>query len=671
MNDGQFASANKNLILEIEKNKDILLSTPHTVYYKFSDSPIKYSYFSPSIEELTGYTSIELKEFGFEKALQTEVTQALNSNLPDNENGFFSRYWIESKSGGWKLIENFAFKDKQVEESISYTGFIRDVTSLNNYLLEIVNEKEKLNSIIELAEIILLVLDKDGKVELINKKACDVLGFEREEIVGKDWIENFVPAKIRKELYKVYNKISKEEGSESKFEYHENAILTKSGEERYIAWHNKIFKDVAGNFLFMLSSGQDLTEQKDEEKIQHVISEILEASNTEADMIEFFTFIHNSIKKLMPAENFYIALYDKSTDMISFPYSVDKYDPAAPPQKLGKGLTEYVLRLGKPALVTKEIDDELVTRGETEVVGTQSAVWLGIPLILSGFTIGVLVVQDYENEKTYTEREQHILEVIAYSISRTIEKKRLEEERRELIKNLEKLNSSKDRLFSLISHDLRSPFNSLLGFSEILTKEYDSLTTEEKKEYIRAIYDSSKNLYGMTNNLLQYSRFQTGKISFKPLNLQLKKIINECLKLLKGNFIKKQLNVVDDINENLYVFADEDMLTSIVQNILSNSIKFTYKNGDIRISAATITGDSGEGMARISIEDSGIGMSETDIKRFFEGEPFTNPGTEKEFGTGLGMQLVKDFIVKNGGSLNVKSKINMGSTFSFTIPLSK
>ena len=671
MNDGQFASANKNLILEIEKNKDILLSTPHAVYYKFSDSPIKYSYFSPSIEELTGYTSKELKEYGFEKALQTEVTKALNSNLPDNENGFFSRYWIESKSGGWKLIENYAFKDKQIKESISYTGIMRDVTSLNNYLIEIVNEKEKLNSIIELAEVILLVLDKDGKVELINKKACDVLGFEREEIVGKDWIENFVPTKIRKELYKVYSKISKEEGSESKFEYHENAILTKSGEERYIAWHNKIFKDEAGNFLFMLSSGQDLTEQKDEEKIQHVISEILEASNTEADMIEFFTFIHNSIKKLMPAENFYIALYDKSTDMISFPYSVDKYDPAAPPQKLGKGLTEYVLRLGKPALVTKEIDDELVTRGETEVVGTQSAVWLGIPLILSGFTIGVLVVQDYENEKTYTEREQHILEVIAYSISRTIERKRLEEERRELIKNLEKLNSSKDRLFSLISHDLRSPFNSLLGFSEILTKEYDSLTTEEKKEYIRAIYDSSKNLYGMTSNLLQYSRFQTGKISFKPVNIQLKKIINECLKLLKGNFVKKQLNVVDDINENLYVFADEEMLTSIVQNILSNSIKFTYKNGDIRISAATITGNSGEGMARISIEDSGIGMSETDIKRFFDGEPFTNPGTEKEFGTGLGMQLVRDFIVKNGGNLNVKSKINIGSTFSFTIPLSK
>jgi K+-sensing histidine kinase KdpD len=421
----------------------------------------------------------------------------------------------------------------------------------------------------------------------------------------------------------------------------------------------------------MLSSGQDLTKRKNEEKIQQVIADILDASNTESDLNEFFKFIHKSISKLMLAENFYIALYDKISDMISFPYSVDKYDPAAPPQKLGKGLTEYVLRLGKPLLVTKEIDDELVRKGETELVGAQSAIWLGIPLKIADLTIGVLVVQDYENEETYTEKEQHVLEVIAYSISRTIERIRLEAERRDLIKNLERLNTSKDKLFSLISHDLRSPFNSLLGFSEILTNEYESLTPEEIKEYIRAIYDSSKNLYGMTSNLLQYSRFQTGKIDFTPTNLNLKKVVNECLKLLKGNIVKKQLSVIDNVSENLYVFADGEMLLSIIQNILSNAIKFTYKKGDIKISSSVVSNGKDEGMVNISVEDSGIGITDADLKRIMDGDPYTNPGTEKEFGTGLGLQLVKDFIAKNGGKLNIKSKLNMGSTFSFTIPLSK
>jgi K+-sensing histidine kinase KdpD len=321
--------------------------------------------------------------------------------------------------------------------------------------------------------------------------------------------------------------------------------------------------------------------------------------------------------------------------------------------------------------VTKEIDDELVRKGETELVGAQSAIWLGIPLKIADLTIGVLVVQDYENEETYTEKEQHVLEVIAYSISRTIERIRLEAERRELIKNLERLNTSKDKLFSLISHDLRSPFNSLLGFSEILTNEYESLTPEEIKEYIRAIYDSSKNLYGMTSNLLQYSRFQTGKIDFTPTNLNLKKVVNECLKLLKGNIVKKQLSVIDNVSENLYVFADGEMLLSIIQNILSNAIKFTYKKGDIKISSSVVSNGKDEGMVNISVEDSGIGITDADLKRIMDGDPYTNPGTEKEFGTGLGLQLVKDFIAKNGGKLNIMSKLNMGSTFSFTIPLSK
>ncbi len=671
MKNDNFGSANRDIIQEIERNKNLFLSTPHAVYYKFGDLSKKYSYFSPSIEELTEYTSQELKELGLEKKIQTEVTEGLKSNRSKGQNQFFSRYWLESKNGNWKLIENFAFSDEYDNKLPSISGFMRDVTPLNNYLLEVVQEKEKLNSIIELAEVILLVLDKEGKVELINKKTCDVLGYKREEIIGKKWLDNFVPGKVKEGFQKLFNKSVSSDEKIKDYEYHENPVITKEGEERYIAWHNKIFTDDDGNFLFMLSSGQDLTKRKDEEKIQQVISDILEASNTESDLNEFFKFIHKSISKLMPAENFYLALYDKSSDIISFPYSVDKYDSAAPPQKPGRGLTEYVMRLGKSALITRKIDDELVEKGETEIVGTQSAIWLGIPLKIADLTIGVLVVQDYENEETYTEREQRVLEVIAYSISRTIERKRLEAERWVLIKNLEKLNSSKDKLFSLISHDLRSPFNSLLGFSEILTNEYESLTPEEIKEYIRAIYDSSKNLYGMTSNLLQYSRFQTGKIDFSPTTLNLKKVVNECLKLLKGNFVKKQLNVTDDVSENLYVTADEEMLFSIIQNILSNAIKFTYKKGEIKISSSVVSNDNDEGMVNISVEDSGTGMSDADIKRILEGDPYTNPGTEKEFGTGLGLQLVRDFITRNGGKLTIKSKLNMGSTFNFTVPLSK
>ena len=662
----------KDVFLELERNKNLFFNTPHTVFYKFNNSSLKSSYFSPSIEELTGYSKKELKELGFNKAIGSDVASELehvNKNSVKTKE-YYSRYWIETKGGEWKLVENFAYPDPdQNNKGEMVSGFIRDLTKLNNFITELQFENNKLKAIIDMAEVIILVLDTNGNVQMINKKACQLLGYRCEELIGKNWFDYLVPGRIKDELLNLANSIVF--GEEKDYEYHENPVLCKNREEKIIAWHNKAYRNEDGKILFMLSSGEDITDKKNDEKIQQVISSILQASNSESDINEFFSYIHNSIKKLMTAENFYISLYDKNTEMITFPYFVDKYDPDQPPKKFGKGLTEYVLRKGESALVDAKKDKQLVEQGETEMIGTPTSIWLGIPLKISDFTIGALVVQDYENPGTYTEKEQNILEVIAYSISRAIERKRLEEERRGLIKKLEKLNTSKDKLFSLISHDLRSPFNSLLGFSEILTTEYETLTPDEIKEYIRAIYDSSKNLFGITNNLLQFSRFQMGKIEFKPEVLNLKRIINATLNLLKGNAVKKQLSIEVDMNENINVFADEDMLSSILQNLLSNAIKFTQKRGDIKIIAKEILEYEGREFLRVEVKDSGVGIGDSEIKKIFEGDLYTTPGTEKEFGTGLGLQLVKDFIDKNGGNFNLKSKINEGSTFSFTVPVKK
>jgi len=676
MKKNNYSTPYKDVFLDIERNKNLLLSKSHAVYYKFNQSSLKYSYFSPAIEDLTGYSRDELKEFGFDKAIHKDISNDFEES-PNTKSkseilkkrNYYSRYWIETKTGQWKLIENYAFSETgENGNADSVSGFMKDVTSLNNYLISILQEKERLNAIIELAEVIILVLNKDGNVELVNRKACEVLGYEKEEIIGKNWINNFVPDQVKKGVEEVSAGIF--EGKEQQYSYFENAILTKSGELREIGWHNKPYRDEDGNLLFLLSSGEDITDKINEGKIQQVISSILQASNNDSKLDDFFSYIRTEISKLMKAENFYIALYDKTTEIISFPYTVDKYDPKFPPKKFGNGLTEYVLSNGKSALINKAKDDELIGEKKTEIIGTQSAIWLGIPLKIGDFTIGVLAVQDYENENTYTEKEQKILEVIAYSISRAIERKRLEEDRSQLINKLEKMNSSKDKLFSLISHDLRSPFNSLLGFSEILTSEFESLTTEEIKEYIRAIYESSKNLYGITNNLLQFSRFQMGKIEYNPVKIDLKFMVINVLKLLKGNIIKKKINISEEIPEDMNMYVDEDMMSSILQNLVSNAIKFTYKNGDINIKASSIDIDN-KAFLKIEITDSGVGISTTDLSKILEGNYYTTPGTDKEIGTGLGLPLVKEFIAKNGGTLEIKSKLNAGSTFTFTVPQSK
>ncbi len=236
-----------------------------------------------------------------------------------------------------------------------------------------------------------------------------------------------------------------------------------------------------------------------------------------------------------------------------------------------------------------------------------------------------------------------------------------------LIEKLTSLNSSKDKLISQISHDLRSPFNSLLGFSEILTTEFDTLTKYEIQEYLQAIYEASKNLFGMTNNLLHFSRFQMGRMEYKPENLKLLKIINKCLSLIKGNAIKKQINISMDVSGDIEVFADEDMLISIIQNLISNAVKFTQKNGAVRISAEP----EGTSSVEISVHDTGIGMNKESLDRIFAEKFYSTPGTEKEFGTGLGLILVKEFIEKHNGKLSIESKPGEGSAFHFNLPAAR
>jgi signal transduction histidine kinase len=408
---------------------------------------------------------------------------------------------------------------------------------------------------------------------------------------------------------------------------------------------------------------------KTEEKIQKIISQIFEAANTERNLDELFKFIHDSVAELMSVENFYIALHDKENNLITFPYFIDKYDTDNSPKVFGNGLTEYVIRKGKAELINKKMDQELAAKGETELIGTQSEIWLGVPLKIKGNTIGVLVVQDYEDENLFTEKHKEILETISHPISMAIERKRVELEREKLIDKLRELNASKDKLFSLISHDLRSPFNSLLGFSEILNGEYDSLTDDEIKEYLKVIYEATQNLFSMTNNLLQYSRFQMGRIEFKPEKLDLEKIVSNNIKLLKGNLVKKDINIFKHVDQGSYINADEDMMNSIMQNLLSNAIKFTSKGGDAKVLVRKINNSEGTNEVELTVEDKGIGINEANMQKILNGEMFSTPGTEREYGTGLGMVLVKEFIEKNNGTLKIESEQYKGSKFICCFPL--
>ncbi len=646
--------------------KEIIFNHSDIVIYRYNHIKNTYEYISPSIKNLSGYTEKEINEIGFKKIVKKiECSYSKTENDINMAEDYYGNYIIETKSGDVKLIEDLSFHDPDNEGNLAVSiGILRDVTKLKNVLDSLTFEKNKLNTILDLADIIVAVVDRNEHLSKINKKGVELTGYTTEELMKDGWL-NKIPHEYQLQLKK--KRLLNRKNKNKEPIQIEIPLITKSGEEKIIAWHITELNDEKGKLVLSVGVGRDVTKKRKEDKVQKIISKILQYSNIGESLDDFFEFIRESIKELMPVDNFYISLYDRENDLLTFPYFKDEVDKEALPMKFRNGLTEYIIKIGKSELINEARDEQLVKEGKVDLVGAPSKIWLGIPLSIGELTIGALVVQDYKNEDTYGPREKEILDVIGYSISRAIERKRLEQERKELIVQLREINTSKDKLFSLISHDLRAPFNSLLGFSEILTTEFDTLTKEEIKEYQNAIFDSSKNLYSMTTNLLQYSRFQIGKIQFQPEILNLLDLIERNLNLLKGNYLKKQIDVKIDIEKNLFICADVDMMNSVIQNLLSNSIKFTFRGGSISIKTFKKVINK-QKKIEIIMKDTGVGMKQENIDKIFAADVFTYPGTEKEFGTGLGLQLVIQFIERNGGELKIESVENEGSSFIVTLP---
>jgi PAS domain S-box-containing protein len=230
---------------------------------------------------------------------------------------------------------------------------------------------------------------------------------------------------------------------------------------------------------------------------------------------------------------------------------------------------------------------------------------------------------------------------------------------------LEKLNSEKDKFFSIIAHDLRGPFNGFLGLTQIMAEQFKSLTLTQLQEISMGLNKSAKNLFSLLNNLLEWSRMQRGTISFEPTAIPLLSFTTYALNPVMEPALKKGVAINIDIAETINVFADENMLSSIIRNLTTNAVKFTLKGGKVSLSAKT----TADGYIEFSVQDTGIGMDAEIMDNMFKLDvSISRKGTEGEPSTGLGLFLCKDFIEKHGGRIWAESEEGKGSIFSFVIP---
>ncbi|MEJ7826845.1 MAG: sensor histidine kinase [Segetibacter sp.] len=228
---------------------------------------------------------------------------------------------------------------------------------------------------------------------------------------------------------------------------------------------------------------------------------------------------------------------------------------------------------------------------------------------------------------------------------------------------LTQLNQLKDKLFSIISHDLRNPLATMQSTLKLITEHHNKLDEDEKKKLSHEAQASLDNLNQLLYNLLQWSRSQMNLLQFKEERFGIHPVLINCVKVLQLNAHIKNIRIHVVAEENLYGYADKDMIEFVIRNLLSNAIKFSYRDSDVYVKATLH-----KNLIKLQVLDSGIGLSASKIKKLLElNESITRRGTEKEKGTGLGLLISKDFIEKNGGSLHIESEPGKGSCFSFSI----
>ena len=444
----------------------------------------------------------------------------------------------------------------------------------------------------------------------------------------------------------------------------EEFFYDKSGNERWLLTSKLPLKNEKDEITGIIGIGHDITERRKSQKIREVLYQISETANTTSDMFSFYRQIHKIIQSLISANNFYIVLYNEKTDMISFPYFIDERIESMPDKKLGNGLNSYVIRNGIPLLVDYDQINELKKSGNVKITYTPAAVWLGVPLKLEGKCIGAIVVRNYENTKAYSQEDLHLLLFVSEQVAQVIARRRTSEEIKKYAEELKQLNQTKDKFFSIIAHDLKNPFITILGFSDLLFSDYSELTDEERLYYIGEMKKSADSSHSLLLNLQQWSRSQTNRIEFSPMELQIDNVILENIELMMATAERKKIKIIYEIIQPKTVYADKDMLNTIIRNIISNSIKFTEQGGTITLE----TFDAGE-FVEVSVKDTGIGINKDNLNKLFRLDAsYSSPGTDKESGTGLGLILCKEFVERNGGSISVKSELGKGSIFVFSLP---
>jgi PAS domain S-box-containing protein len=489
----------------------------------------------------------------------------------------------------------------------------------------------------------------DGNFLYINPSYEQYFGYDKDELLSKKAPEIFWDIKDRELIYKKLEENNFVSNYEVKLKRKDGSSFWSMSSIRPIKFMNK--PALLGTFI-------DITDHKRAEKELHRTKDYLENLINYANApiivwnpdarIQLFNHAFEHLTGYTSEE-----VEGKNLDML-FPKASLMESNA----KIKDALTENWKTIEIPIL-TKNKEIRTVLWNSANIYDTDKKT------VLSTIAQGNDITERINAEQIAKERTKE-LEVANLHLKEELTERFLAQEAlKKSEAQLKELNATKDKFFNIVAHDLKNPFTSLIGSSELLFRNIDQMDNEKIKTLALILNDASKSGYAILQNLLDWSRSQTGLLKFNPENINLRNLIDEHILNLEQISSNKEIRIHSEVKDDLFIYGDKNMIKTILRNLLSNAVKYSYRSGKVIVCAT-----ANDHEVIISVKDTGIGIPKENIYKIFRIDAkYSIPGTENEQGTGLGLKLCKEFAEKQGGKIWVESIENEGSEFKFSIPV--
>ena len=566
------------------------------------------------------------------------------------------------------------FKDNIVEYVVTYTS---DITDRRKSEAKLIESEDRFRTIAEsLPVMITIIRICDSAITFTNEPFEYTFGLKKDELTGKKFYDTF-------HSHKEYAKIRKILREEGQINNREVQVMRSDG---YPFWIMLSVRKI--NFMnessYLLVS-LDITELKKAQMELLRLNRVLNAhSKSSQAMMHSFNELNyiNEVCKIIMEDCGHsmvwvgYAMNDENKSVKPIAYSgfekgyIEQLNISWADTARGRGPTGVAIRTGKFSLCRNMQTDPAFEPWKEAAIRNGYAASIVLPLISDGKPFGAISIYSKEPDP-FSEAEIDLLSDLADDLAYGISYIRITDAEREATRGikenetkLKELIVTKDKFFNIVAHDLKNPFTSLLGSSELLYDNIGEMTQDNVRKLALILNDSAKGGYAILQNLLDWSRSQTGLLKFNPEKINIRNIIDENIDNLQLQTTNKEIKMFSRLKDDLIIYADKNMINTVLRNLLSNAVKYTFKGGSIIVMT-----ENNKKAVTVTVKDSGIGIKKEYMDTLFRlDNSLSLPGTEKEQGTGLGLKLCKEFTQKMGGKIWVKSIFGEGSEFKFTIP---